>query len=78
MLVWVIVDTDGSTKDVHLAKSSANELSLDLKYLAEGLDKNAIEAAKRDRFRPATFQGKPVPVETQIKCQYKPGNATGQ
>ena len=72
VVVWVVVEQDGSTTDVHVAKSSADGLSLDLKDLAAELDKNAMEAAKRDRFQPATFQGKPVPVQIQVTCHYRP------
>jgi hypothetical protein len=56
---------------MNVARSAEKGLSQDLKYLAVDLDKHAVEAADRDRFQPAIFQGKPVPVQIQVKCQYR-------
>ena len=48
----VMVGADGTVKDVRVIKS------LDRVY---GLDQEALKTARQWRFKPATYQGKPVP-----------------
>jgi protein TonB len=35
-----------------------------------GLDKKAVDAVKQYRFKPATLQGKAVPVEVNIEVTF--------
>ena len=35
------------------------------------LDQKALEAARQYRFGPATFQGKPVPVELNVEVNFQ-------
>ena len=63
-VVWVecTVTPAGVCADVHVVRS------LDPKY---GLDQEAINAAKQWRFRPGTFQGKPVSVIVVIEIEFR-------
>jgi TonB family protein len=36
-----------------------------------GLDQKAVEAVRHYRFKPATLQGKPVPVEVNIEVNFR-------
>jgi outer membrane biosynthesis protein TonB len=36
-----------------------------------GLDENAVDAVRRYRFEPSTFQGKPVPVEIDVEVNFR-------
>jgi Gram-negative bacterial TonB protein C-terminal len=53
-----------------VAKSISEGLKPKLKKIAEGLDRNAVEAVTRYRFAPAEYQGKPVPVHTSIEVSF--------
>lgn len=57
----VVVEADGSVKDVRVLQS------LDR---VSGLDLEAIKTAREWRFRPATFQGKPVPFIVIIEMTF--------
>lgn len=65
----MVVDSGGTPQDVHVVKSIA-ESSPKLRSVAQGLDANAINAAKQYRFKPATYQGKPVPYELKVEINY--------
>jgi TonB family protein len=67
VVIWLTVDEDGNARNVRIARSFANSVSEENKDLAGGLNDNALKAAKQYRFRPATYQGKPVAVEVQVK-----------
>lgn len=57
-----VVGTNGVISDVRVIKS------LDRAF---GLDEQAMEIAKQWLFRPATFQGKPVPIVIVIQMEFR-------
>lgn len=59
VLVSTIVGIDGMTHDVQVLRS-----------LGSGLDKKAVDAVKRYKFQPATYEGKPVPVKVNIEVTF--------
>ncbi len=61
VVLWLIVDTDGSPKDVKVQRS-----------LGMGLDRAAYEAVRRWRFQPATKNGQPVPVMINVEVNFRP------
>jgi TonB family protein len=67
VVIWLTVDGDGNAKNARIARSFADSVSEKNKDLAGGLNDNALKAAKQYRFQPATYQGKPVAVELQVK-----------
>jgi protein TonB len=42
-----------------------------VRHLGMGLDEKAVEAVKQYKFKPATLQGKPVPVEVNIEVNFR-------
>jgi periplasmic protein TonB len=60
VMVSLIVDAQGLPEHVHVARS-----------LGMGLDERAIEAVRQYKFKPATYQGKPVPVAVQIEVNFQ-------
>lgn len=70
-VVSMVVDRNGTPQDVHVARSIAAFLPLKFRSAARGLDENAINAAKQYKFKPGTYQGKPVPVEVNIEITYR-------
>jgi len=71
VVVWTVVAEDGTSKDVHVARSVGEDLSPEDKYLAGPLDGNAVNCVQQYRYEPARFKGKPVAVQIQIKISYK-------
>jgi hypothetical protein len=57
--------------DVHLVRSIAERAPAKLRSVAQGLDDNAVKAAKLYRFSPATYQGKPVPFATKVEISFR-------
>lgn len=59
-VVSVLVDTKGMPQHVHV-----------LRPLGDGLDEKAVEAVQQYRFKPAMYQGHPVPVEVNIEVTFR-------
>jgi TonB family protein len=59
VIVTLIVDAQGNPQQVKVERP-----------LGMGLDEKAIEAAKQYRFKPATYQGKPVPVRIGLEINF--------
>ncbi len=59
LIVSLVVATDGSAHDVQVVKP-----------LGMGLDENAIKAVRQYRFKPATYNGKPVAVKTSTEVEF--------
>jgi TonB family protein len=59
-VVSLIVDAQGNPQRVQVVR-----------HLGMGLDEKAVEAVKQYRFKPATLQGKPVPVEVNIEVNFR-------
>jgi protein TonB len=60
VVLWVIVGTDGRTRDIRIARA-----------LGLGLDAKAIEAVRVWRFEPARKDGVPVPVQVTVEVNFR-------
>ena len=58
--VSLIVDAQGNPQNVHI-----------IRHLKMGLDEAALAAVSQYKFKPATLQGTPVPVEVNIEVNFK-------
>lgn len=58
-VLWLIVDQQGHTRDIHVTRS-----------LGHGLDARAIEAVKQWRFQPALKDGQPVNVQISVEVGF--------
>jgi outer membrane biosynthesis protein TonB len=73
-VVSMTVGTDGKVSDVRVVSSIADSLSKPDKKdraAALSLDEKAVEAVQQYRFKPATFQGKPVPVDLKVGISFQ-------
>lgn len=59
-VVSLIVDAHGMPQRIRVTRK-----------LGMGLDEKAVEAVKQYKFKPAMFQGKPVPVEITIEVNFR-------
>jgi TonB family protein len=59
-VVGLIVDAQGNPQRVRIVRP-----------LGMGLDEKAIEAVKQYKFKPAIYQGHPVPVEINIEVNFR-------
>jgi TonB family protein len=71
VVVALTVDTAGNPQDVRVARSLAQDVGKKYKQIALGLDANAVAAVKQYRFQPGQFQGKPVPVEIEVRVNFR-------
>jgi protein TonB len=70
-IVGLIVDTDGSAKDVHVVSSVPIPEDKKLRAVAIALQDSCIAPVKQYRFEPGLFQGKPVPVELKVEINFQ-------
>lgn len=59
-IVSLVVDAQGNPQRVQVVR-----------HLGMGLDEKALEAVRRYKFKPATLQGHPVPVEVNIEVNFR-------
>jgi periplasmic protein TonB len=59
-VVSLVVDAQGNPQRVQVVR-----------HLGMGLDQRAVAAVRQYRFKPATLQGKPVPVEVNIEVNFR-------
>jgi protein TonB len=71
VVVALTVDAAGNPQDVRVARSLSQDVSKKYKQIAMGLDDNAVAAVKQYRFQPGQFQGKPVPVEIEVRVNFR-------
>jgi TonB family protein len=57
----LVIGSDGTVQDIEVVKSPD-----------DGLTRDVIASVKKWRFAPATFQGRPVAVETSVLVQFRP------
>ena len=60
VVVSLVVDRDGQPQNVHVIRGAGM-----------GLDEKAVEAVQQYRFKPATQDGKPVPVYLNIEVNFQ-------
>lgn len=60
VLVALVVDSNGQPQNVRVARGLGNEL-----------DEKAVEAVQQYRFKPATRNGEPVPVDLKVEVNFQ-------
>jgi TonB family protein len=60
VVLFVVVSTEGKATNIQVVKSQGL-----------GLDEKAVEAVRKWRFKPATFQGKPVPMKVPVEITFR-------
>jgi TonB family protein len=60
VIVGLVVDSNGQPQNVRVARGLGNEL-----------DEKAIEAVQQYRFKPATRNGEPVPVNLKVEVNFQ-------
>jgi TonB family protein len=67
----LIVDAKGNPTNVHLFHSIADEVGPNDRDAALSLDQKAVEAVAKYKFSPATYEGKPVPIEIKMQITFQ-------
>ena len=70
-LVTLTVSTAGLPTEISVKKSMTESVPLEQRAAALDLDDAALAAVKKYRFKPATFQGMPVPLQINIEVNFK-------
>jgi periplasmic protein TonB len=60
VMLWLVVGSDGRTRDVKIARS-----------LGMGLDQKAVDAVRTWKFEPAIMNGKPVAVQINVEVNFR-------
>jgi protein TonB len=66
------VDADGHPVNVHIKRSRVGEVAEVDRPAERMLEEKMVEAVTHYRFKPATFQGKGVPVEMNVEIEINP------
>jgi Gram-negative bacterial TonB protein C-terminal len=69
--VSLTVDAHGDPQDVYVSRSLADSVPKKRRDEAIALDQKAVEAVKRYKFAPATFDGEPVPVAAIVEVHFQ-------
>ena len=70
-MVSIIVDIEGNPRNVHLKRPMATDLDKEHEAAALALDQAALDAVKKYKFKPATIDGKPVPVYLNVEVNFE-------
>jgi TonB family protein len=70
-LVSITVDVDGKVNDAHLLTSTPDDSDEKLHDAVMDMQSNCVKAVKQYRFEPASYQGKPVPVDLKIEVNFQ-------
>lgn len=66
------VDVNGRPNDVRIIESLAKVVQEKDRKVAQELDQEAVSTVMKYQYAPAIFQGKPVPVEIEVKVGFQP------
>lgn len=69
--VSLIVDVQGKPENVHVTKSIADTVDSKHRAAALTLDQAAIDTVKNYKFKPATKDGKPVPIILNVTIKFE-------
>lgn len=70
-LVALTVGIDGLPTDVSVKKSATEGVPAKQRAAGEDLDEAALIAVKQYRFKPATLQGDPVPLQIHVEVNFQ-------
>jgi hypothetical protein len=69
-VVSLTIDIAGNSHDVHLVKSIPDASDKRLRGAVLEMQDQCVKTVKQYRFKPATFEGKPVPVDLNIEISF--------
>jgi len=70
-VVSLIVATNGTATDIHVAKSIADTVTTKQREAALELDQNAVKVVSQYRFTPATYHGTQVQYRMTVEVNYQ-------
>ena len=71
VLVALTIDTDGNPENVRVFRFATALTDKQHRHVALSLDQPAVDAIKKYKFAPATYQGKPVPFDLIVEVNFK-------
>jgi outer membrane biosynthesis protein TonB len=70
-VVSLTIDIAGNSHDVHIVSSTPDASDKKLRGAILEMQDQSVKAVKQYRFKPATFNGNPVPVETTVGIDFQ-------
>ena len=71
VIMKLTVDADGNPLDVRVLRSLADTIDPKHRVAAQSLDQKALDAVNQYKFAPATYEGKPVPIEINMQITFQ-------
>lgn len=72
VVITLTVDAQGNPIDVRLKNSKVDSADKASRMAQQLLEDNMLEAVRHYKFKPATFEGKPVPVDLNLEINIDP------
>ena len=67
VLIMLTVDVEGNPINIHVKNSKVDEVGKSARSAQQLLKDNMVDAVRQYKFKPATFQGKLVPVDINVE-----------
>jgi TonB family protein len=67
VLISLTVDADGNPVNIRVKNSKVDKVDKAARSAQQLLEDNMVEAVRQYKFKPATFQGKGVPVDLYLE-----------
>jgi hypothetical protein len=67
IIVSLTVDAEGEPVDAHVTNSQVDKVDKFSRAFQQRYEDKLVDAVKQYKFKPATYQGKPVPVELNVE-----------
>ena len=71
VLVGLTVDANGEPTNLHIVRSASDKADEANRDAALSLDQKALDCVQKYRFEPATYRGKPIPVEMNVEINFQ-------
>jgi TonB family protein len=65
--ITLTVDAEGNPTNIHVKNSMVDKVNKIARSAQKLLEDNIVDAVRQYKFKPATFEGKPVPVDLNIE-----------
>jgi TonB family protein len=67
IVISLTVDVDGNPVNIQVKNSKVDKVDKDARSAQQQLEDDLVDAVRQYKFKPATFEGKPVPVDLNVE-----------
>jgi outer membrane biosynthesis protein TonB len=70
VIVNCYIEPNGKTSNVHAVRITSDTVDTPNESITAAFEKSAVDAVMRYKFKPASKDGKPVPVELNVNVSF--------